>query len=110
MPVFGTVAAPSLYPGDQYTLSNAALGSATLTQSVAPAQLIAGAPANLTIINKSSASLTIEVAWANVSADFEPLQGITCGANSAVSFSTTAPFVAVLPSADPGTGVITICR
>ena len=38
------------------------------------------------------------------------LQGVTVPANSAVPFSTTSPFVRVLPGSDPGTGVITICR
>jgi hypothetical protein len=110
MGVFGTLPAPGMYPGDQVVLSNASLGSATLTQSVAPCLSLAGAPANLTVVNRSTANLTIEVAPDNVAAHFEPLAGVMCAANSSVSFSTTAPFVAVLPSADPGTGVITICR
>jgi hypothetical protein len=110
MGVFGTKPAPGMYPGDIEILSNAALGGAVLTQSVAPSATIGGAPANLTVINKSAATLTIEVAQENVAASFEPLSGVVCAANSAISFSTTAPFVAVLPGTDPSTGVITICR
>lgn len=111
MPVWGTIPAPGMYPGDIVTLSNASLGGAVLTQAVTPCGSIAGAPANLTIINKSAASLTVEVANQNTATtDFEPLSGVVCPPTSSISFSTTAPFVAVLPSADPGTGVITICR
>lgn len=109
MPTFGSQPAPGLYPGDNFILSNASLGGANLTQSVAPAQL-GGNPANLTVINKTAATLTVEVSQTNVAADFEPLSGGLVGPDSALSFSTTAAFVAVLPSADPGAATITIAR
>ena len=109
MGVYNAVPAPGLYPGDNYTLSNASLGGAVLTQQVAIAQL-AGNPANVTIINKSTATLTVEVSWIDVQADYQPLSGGIVAANTASSFSTTAPFLAVLPSADPGSGIIEICR
>ena len=109
MPVYNTIPAPGMYPGDVVTLSSASLGGAVLTQQVAPAQL-SGAPANLTVVNNSAATLTVEVAWQDKLAQYQPLTGVTVAANTALSFSTTAPFVAVLPSVDPGTGVITICR
>lgn len=110
MAVYNTLPAIGMYPGDVVTLSNASLGGANLTQQVAPANMIAGAPTNLTVVNKSTATLTIEVAQSDVQADYQPLQGAIVPPDSALSFSTTAPFVAVLPSADPGTGLITICR
>ena len=110
MPVYGTKPAPALYPGDQYILSNASQGTAQLTQSVAVYQDQSGAPANLTIINGSTATLTVEVAATDLKASYQPFSGLTVAANSALAFSSTAPFVAVLPSSDPSTGVITICR
>jgi hypothetical protein len=110
MPLYGTSKPPALAPGQQYVLSSASLGSGSnLTQAVAPAQ-VPGNPSNLTIVNNSAVSLTVEVAATDVAANYVPLSGVTVPANTAVSFSTTAPFVAVLPASDPGTGVITICR
>jgi hypothetical protein len=102
--------APGMYPGDIVTLSNASLGGANATQAVAPCVSLAGAPANLTVTNTSTATLTIQVAWNDTNADYTALSGVTCAPSASISFSTTAPFVRVLPSADPGTGVITICR
>ena len=100
----------SMYPGDIEILnSSTSLTGANLSRAVAPCATMAGAPENLTIINKSAVSLTIKVARDYVAADFESI-GLSCAATSAVSFSTTAPFVAVLPASDPGSGEISICR
>jgi|SRR5580658_5790169 hypothetical protein len=110
MPAYNTVSPPALGIGDTYNLSTASLGGAVLTQQVALHQ-VPGNPANVTIFNFSAATLTIEVA--NVDggvADYLPLLGATCSPNAAISFSTTAPFLAVLPSADPGAFVISIRR
>jgi len=110
MGLYAAGTAPGMYPGDTVVLSNASLGGANATQAVAPCVSIAGAPANLTIVNKSAATLTVQTAAVDADANYVPLQGITVPANSAVPFSTTSPFVRVLPASDPGTGVITICR
>jgi hypothetical protein len=108
--VYNTVKPPALAIGQQYVLSNASLGgSNVLSQQVAPAQM-PGNPSNLTIINLSAASLNVYVSATDAnSASYVPL-GVACAGNSAVSFSTTAPFVAVSAGTDPGTGAITICR
>ncbi len=101
----------SMYPGDVVIINSATnLTGANLSQAVAPCCSLAGAPANITIINKSAVSLTIKVSRDYVAADFEPLAGVVCAATAAVSFSTTAPFVAVLPASDPGSGEIAFCR
>lgn len=101
----------AMYPGDIEIINSAtSLTGANLSRAVAPCASIAGAPSNVTIINKSAAILTIKVARDYVAADFEPFSGITCGATSSISFSTTAPFLALLPGSDPGSGEISICR
>ena len=101
----------SMYPGDVVVINSSTnLTGANLSQAVAPVASLGGNPVNLTVINKSAVSLTIKVARDYVAADFEPLQGVVCPATQAVSFSTTAPFVAVLPASDPGSGEISICR
>jgi hypothetical protein len=100
-----------MYPGDVVIINSSTnLTGANLSQAVAPAASLAGAPINMTVINKSAVSLTVKVARDFVAADFEPLQGVVCPATQAVSFSTTAPFVAVLPASDPGSGEISFCR
>ena len=110
MPVWNAVA-PALQLGDSFTLSNASLGGANLTQAVAVDDNT-GNPANLTITNHSAVALTIKVSDTNVSAaSFLPLSGPgVVPAASSLSFSTTAPFVAVLPASDPGATVISIRR
>lgn len=101
----------SMYPGDIEILNSAtSLTGAVLSRAVAPCSSIGGNPQNLTIVNKSSVSLTVKVARDYVAADFEPLQGVVVPAATAVAFSCTAPFVAVLPASDPGSGEIAICR
>ena len=100
-----------MYPGDVVVINSATnLTGANLSQAVAPCASIAGAPINMTIINKSAVILTVKVARDFVAADFEQLSGLTVPATSAVSFSTTAPFLAVLPASDPGSGEISFCR
>jgi hypothetical protein len=99
----------AMYPGDIEILnSSTSLTGANLSRAVAPCASIAGAPANVTIVNKSAVTLTVKVARDYVAADFEQLT--TIGAASALSFSTTAPFLAVLPASDPGSGEISVCR
>lgn len=112
MAQFDATKAPvAMYPGDVEILnSSTSLTGANLSRAVAPCASIAGAPSNITIVNKSAVSLTVKVARDYVAADFEPLSGLTVPATQAVSFSTTAPFVAVLPASDPGSGEISICR
>jgi hypothetical protein len=110
MPVYNTNPVRTLAIGQQAILSNASLGGANATQQVAIAQM-PGNPSNLTVINGSTATLTVQVSATDASAaTYYPLTGISVPASSALSFSTTAPFMRVLPSADPGTGVITVCR
>jgi type IV secretory pathway TrbD component len=100
-----------MYPGDIEIINSAtSLTGANLSRAVAPCCTLAGAPSNVTIINKSAASLTIKVARDYVAADFEQLSGLTVPATSSLSFSTTAPFLAVLPASDPGSGEISVCR
>ena len=60
MPVYNTNPVRALAIGQQIVLSNASLGSATLTQQVALAQQ-PGNPSNVTVINGSTATLTVEV-------------------------------------------------
>jgi hypothetical protein len=110
MGLYAAGTAPGMYPGDTVVLSNASLGGANATQAVAPCGSIGGNPINLTIVNQSAATLTVQTAAVDANANYEPLSGVTVPATSSVSFSTTAPFVRVLPGSDPGTGVITICR
>jgi hypothetical protein len=108
--VYNTVKPPALAIGQQYVLSNASLGgSNVLSQQVAPAQM-PGNPTNLTLINLSAATLTVYVSATDANSASYVSLGVTCGPNSAVSFSTTAPFVAVSAATDPSTGVITLCR
>lgn len=111
MPLYGTVKPPALAPGQQYVLSSASLsGASLLTQQVAPSQL-PGNPSNLTLVNESAVNVQVYVAAADTALiRYVPLAGAVCGPNSAISFSTTAPFLAALPASDPGMGVITICR
>lgn len=104
-----TTAVPAMAPGDQVIVSNASTGGAALLQAVAPMQ-VPGNPTNLTVINGSSVSLDIRVAADNSASANYQSTGYSCNANSAYSFSTTAPFVALYAASDPGTGVITICR
>ena len=110
MAVWSTTA-PALALGDTFTLSSASLGGANLTQAVCVDDNT-GNPANLTIFNHSAVVLTIKVADTNTATtDFLTLSGPdTIAATSALSFSTTAPFVAVLPASDPGATLITIRR
>ena len=101
----------SMYPGDVVIINSATnLTGANLSQAVAPCASIGGNPINMTVINKSAVSLTVKVARDYVAADFEPLSGVIVPTTTAVSFSTTAPFVAVLPASDPGSGEISFCR
>ena len=110
MGVYNALPVRALYPGDNYVLSNATLGGSVLTQQVAISQQ-QGNPANVTIVNGSAVSLTIKVSPNdNGSSSYQALSGGTVAANTAVSFSTTAPFLAVLPASEPGAGVITVCR
>jgi hypothetical protein len=110
MPVYNTNPVRSLAIGQQIILSNASLGGANATQQVALAQE-PGNPSNVTVINGSTATLTIQVSATDAAANtYYALSGVTVPASQAVSFSTTAPFMRILPSADPGTGVITVCR
>ena len=110
MAVWST-SAPALAPGDTFTLSSASLGGGNLSQAVCVDDNT-GNPANLTIFNHSAVALTIMVADTNTATtDFVPLLGPgTISAASALSFSTTAPFVSVLPASDPGATQITIRR
>ena len=106
-----TKPAVAMYPGDIEILNSAtSLTGANLSRAVAPCSSLAGAPSNVTIVNKSAVSLTVKVARDYVAADFEPLSGVIVPAAAALSFSMTAPFLAVLPASDPGSGEISVCR
>jgi hypothetical protein len=116
MSVYGTKPPIGLRPGDVVVLSNAALGGAVLTQQVRIDPDVDGS-AKVTLYNHSAASLTVEVADVDSgAANYLPLingdtgQAVTVAAGKASSFTTTAKFLAVLPSADPGATVISIGR
>lgn len=100
----------SMYPGDIEILnSSTSLTGANLSRAVAPCNSLGGNPATFTIINKSSVALNVKFARDYVAADFET-SGYSVGSQSTLTLSTTAPFVAVLPTGDPGSGEISICR
>jgi predicted ATP-dependent Lon-type protease len=115
MPAYGTNPVAELCIGDQITLSNASLGGPVLTQQVALGIAGTGNPANVTVFNFSAATLTVYVAYQDTGvAAYIPLSAggtnVTVPAASAVSFSTTAAFLALLPNADPGALAIVVKR
>jgi hypothetical protein len=105
-----------LSAGQSLQLSNASLGGAATTQAVALGP-IAGEPAEVTIYNHSATTLTIVVADADTGlANYLALKdaatgtAITCAATTAITFRTSALFLAVQTAGDPGAAVIAISR
>lgn len=108
--------ATGLSAGQSLQLSNASLGGAAMTPAVALGP-IAGEPADLTIYNHSATTLTVVVSDADTGlANYLALTdagtgtAITCAAGLAITFRTTALFLAVKTAGDPGATVIAISR
>jgi hypothetical protein len=105
-----------LSAGQSLQLSNASVGGAATLQAVALGP-VAGEPADVTIYNHSATTLTVVVADADTgSANYLALTdaatgtAITCAAGIAITFRTSALFLAVKTAGDPGATVIAISR
>jgi hypothetical protein len=118
MPSYPAVGAiTALYHGDQIALVNngAVDTGVTKTIPVAIAQLPGLSP-DLTLANTTSQTITIQVSWHDVDADYEPLKDdntglmITAAANTTIVFECTGPLLRCTLSTAATAGSVVLSR
>jgi hypothetical protein len=116
MAAYNATSPAALAPGESITLSNASLGASVLTQQVGIGP-VNGYNDVLTLFNYSAVALTVNVSPDDANqASYLPLKStdglvaLTCAANSAISFTTSAAFVAIGVASDPGATNIILSR